>query len=983
MQHELSVVKDSMASNTVLEPLPVGALKPVESKDRGAIIIWLFFCSGATALVYEVVWSKFLAQMFGSTIYAQTVVLAAFMGGLALGNRLCGGWADRLRQPVRVYGYLEIGIGVYAFFFPTFDRIADRLFVGIGAGIVERTGLLLALKGALSAALLLGPTMLMGGTLPLLAAWLQKSSWDAGRQSARCYSVNSLGAVTGSLLAGFWLVQNLGMVSSLQMTALVNLVIGGIAIVLSRGGQLGRSHPAEVVPIADSGAAFPGTWRWAGVIVAVTGAVSMGLEVLASRSLALIFGSSLQSFAIVLAAFILGIGLGSAWMASARRRQRSGERMISLLLCVAAGWVALLVFNLEGWVDFYRIARSGLGRSSVGYVYHQLLAGGISIVILGFPAACIGAVLPLMMRAVSRSGAPLGTQVGALLTWNTLGAVVGTLGTGFVLMPWAGLRNAFGVLALALAMVALIAAWRSRWRGGMASAVAVCALIGCLFVFGGESWRHVMSSGVFRAREVEFDSTMLPQRKQHIQILSYEDAADATVTVEQGDGAGAAADRGLRVNGKPDASALGDLSTELLVAHLPMLARAGAKDVFVLGLGARISAGALRSYPFERIVVAENCEPVIRAAKFFEAWNRRVLSDPRTHLWHEDARTVLKLRPQLYDVIITQPSNPWTVGVGSVFSLEYYELAASRLKPGGITAQWFHVYEMHDGIVELVLRTFSSVFPYVEIWDTLGGDIVMLGSRQPWRTGPDIFRQGLAIDGVRADLAQIGIRSAEALLARQLASQRTGFAIAGSGPIQSDLFPLLEYAAPRAFYIGVNARILERFDERTRQQLLASAENRAILRGLTADDVQAAFGTFASVNVELRDYVRRAALGMKAPCAFTTNSALPAMPLSPVNSPANAATLNRAATLFGGQAEHRLEAVGLVESALRATRPPVNWPAAEWADLAAATAFDLGDWKRAEQLAALALELEPANAQASYMARVLERERQQRPAAPR
>jgi predicted membrane-bound spermidine synthase len=718
------------------------------------------------------------------------------------------------------------------------------------------------------------------------------------------------------------------------------------------------------------------------VIVAVTGAVSMGLEVLASRSLALIFGSSLQSFAIVLAAFILGIGLGSAWIASARRRQRSDEGMISLLLCVAAGWIALLVFNIEGWVDFYRIARSGLGRTSVGYVYHQLLAGGIAVVVLGFPAACIGAVLPLMMRAVSRSGAPLGTQVGALLTWNTLGAVLGTLGTGFVLMPWAGLRNAFGVLALALAMVALIAAWRSHWRGGMAGAVAAGALIGCLFIFGGEGWRHVMSSGIFRAREAEFDLAMIPKRKQHIQILSYEDAADATVTVEQGDGVGAPADRGLRINGKPDASAPGDLSTQLLLAHLPMLVRPGAKDVFVLGLGSGITAGALRPYPVEQIVVAENCEPVIRAAKFFEAWNRRVLSDPRTHLWHEDARTVLKLRPQLYDVIITEPSNPWTVGVGSVFSLEYYELAASRLKPGGIMAQWFHVYEMHDGIVALVLRTFSSVFPYVEIWDTLGGDIVMLGSRQPWRTGPDVFRQSFAIDGVRADLAQIGMRSAEALLARQLASQRTGFAIAGSGPTQSDLFPLLEYAAPRAFYIGVTARILDRFDERTRQQLLASAKNRASFRGLSADEVQAAFGTFTSLNEELRDCVRRTAQGMKAPCAFTTNSALPALPLLPGNSPTNAATLKRAAPLFGGKAEQRLEAVGLVESVLRATRPPVNWPAAEWADLAAATAFDLGNLQRAEQLAALALELEPANAQASYVARVLERERQLRQAAP-
>lgn len=165
----------------------------MQSQNRGRLVLSLFFCSGATALVYEVVWSKFLSQMFGSTIYAQTVVLAVFMGGLALGNRLFGRCADQWRQPVQAYGLLEIAIGIYALFFPALDRVADRVFVAIGTHVAERAALLLTLKGALSATLLLGPTILMGGTLPLLAAWLQKSSADAGRRSARFYSVNSLG----------------------------------------------------------------------------------------------------------------------------------------------------------------------------------------------------------------------------------------------------------------------------------------------------------------------------------------------------------------------------------------------------------------------------------------------------------------------------------------------------------------------------------------------------------------------------------------------------------------------------------------------------------------------------------------------------------------------------------------------------------------------------------------------------------------------
>ena len=215
-----------------------------------------------------------------------------------------------------------------------------------------------------------------------------------------------------------------------------------------------------------------------------------------------------------------------------------------------------------------------------------------------------------------------------------------------------------------------------------------------------------------------------------------------------------------------------------------------------------MTAGATLDYPIERLDLAENCEPVIQAAPLFGDWNRHVLKDPRTHLWLEDARTVLKLQPQRYDVIITEPSNPWAVGVGSVFSREFYELAASRLKPGGIMAQWFHLYETDDQIVDLVLRTFGSVFPYLEIWDTGVGDIVILGSQQPWPSGPEIFRTGFAIKQVRTDMEMIDVHSPQALMARQLASQQTGFAIAGQGPIQSDLFPILEYEAPRAFYLG-------------------------------------------------------------------------------------------------------------------------------------------------------------------------------------
>src|SRR5437667_1195547 len=261
--------------------------------------------------------------MLGSTAQAQTVVLAVFIGGLAVGNRLFGKRADRAKRPLAIYGYIEMAIGVYAFFFNSLYQFADINFVHFGTGRLEHRAWLLLLKGALSASLLVGPTILMGGTLPILAAWLQRRFPDAARCSARFYSINSLGAVFGAGLAGFCLVRTLGMVSALQLTALCNVLLGFAAVGLARGQKRGEIFHTDVARASSNwpGAEGRKAFRRGCAVVALTGGVSMGLEVLASRSLVLVFGASLQAFAIVLMAFILGIGLGSAVIASPRIRR--------------------------------------------------------------------------------------------------------------------------------------------------------------------------------------------------------------------------------------------------------------------------------------------------------------------------------------------------------------------------------------------------------------------------------------------------------------------------------------------------------------------------------------------------------------------------------------------------------------------------------------------------------------------------------------
>jgi len=816
------------------------------------MILFLFFCSGATALVYEVVWSKYLSLMFGSTVYAQTVVLAVFMGGLALGNRIIGARSDLLQKPLVAYGFLEVSIGLYAFCFPWIHKAADRIFVAVGSPLLDHSYALLVLKGALSIGLLLLPTVMMGGTLPLLSAWLQKQSNDAGRWSARFYSTNSLGAVFGSWVAGFILIRSIGMISTLQMTALANVVLGFTAVGLGRRIQTLTESVTEtaVASSLDDNQSHSKTLGWVTALVAITGGVSMGLEVLASRSLTLIFGASVQAFAVVLMAFILGIGLGSSAAASPRLKRWRYENIILTLLLLAAAIVGLLVAGIEQWVEVYRHVRVGLARTEMGYRFYQIIAAGFSMIVLGLPAGLIGAVLPLCLRLVSHEQG-FGNRVGQLLTSNTLGAVIGVLLTGFILMPKTGLRTAFFILALALCAAVFLLSWNSRKRIFLISASSVASLLALSCIFGGEGWRHVLTSGVFRSRETEVDPNTIEIRKKYMKLVFYEDGPDATVSVEKGTDN----QLGLRISGKCEASTEGDLPTQLIVAHLPMLMRPQSKDVFILGLASGITCRGLLAYPIEHLTVAENCAPVLRAAEFFSDWNRGVLTNPATHIRLEDGRTVLKLSPKPYDVIVCEPSNPWFASVGSIFSKEFYEIAASRLKPGGFMAQWFHVYEMQDPIVEMVIRTFASVFPNMEIWDASSGDIVLLGSNQPWDSSPAALRKAYQINLVRQDLASIGLGTPEAFYARQFASQRTAPFIAGPGPIQSDMFPILEYDAPLAFYIGTDAHRIMRFDERTWQSGLASPEMAAILSKLDVKTLVAGFEN-SSVNPDIRQAIK-------------------------------------------------------------------------------------------------------------------------------
>lgn len=952
----------------------------------------LCFCFGATAAVYAVTGSHCLALLLGRTTQVQPLVLTVALGGVALGSRLFGGWADRARQPLAWWGYLEVGLGLYAFFFDAWFGMADKVFVSAGAMVQGHNALFSLLQGGLAFCLLIGPAVVIGARLPVLAAWWQRHAGDAGRRVARLYGVSGLGAVLGGWLAGFFFVKWMGVTATLQMAALLNVLLGFAAVgwVRKLGATPAAGH-SDIGPSQVREAESDAAWPWAAGLAALTGGVAMGLGVLGSRALTLTFGASAESFLMIWLSFLLGIAVGGLVVSSSRWRAVKRERVTHLLLIAAACVVGLLLSHLGELVELYRTLRTGLARNEVGYRFHQLLVTGLSLLFLGAPAGLLGAVLPLWIRAEGGCGWKLGCQVGRLVAWGAVGAVVGLWTTSFVLMPLVGLRGAFGVLAIVLCLGTTPSAFMIGRPRPIFTAAAVTGLLVIASQTGGEGWRQAMSSAPFRARDLGMTPHLLPERPAHSRLLFYRDAPDATVSVEVGDGVRAPAELTLRINGEEKARSLGQLATQYLLAHLPMLARPESQDVFALGLGSGITAGALLGHPVKRVTVAENCSPLRTAAGFFAPLSRGVLTNATVKFWLEDGRTVLRLQPHRYDLIISHPAPAWAADASGLLSREFFELAASRLQDGGLLALGFQTEAMNDGLALMVLRTFTSVFPFVEVWDAGSGDLIWLGSKRPWAPGPTAYARVVEREGPRHDLERIGLKSPAMLWARQLASQQTAFAIAGGqGPVESDAFPVLAAAAPKALYLGSVARGLFRFDERTWQAALAPPEKRAALATLDRGALETVFAEFGSTNGDLDRYLRQRRFGAAEdgvamsvggyfmPCVFQPRGAWPKLPPFAGESEEPRLKLLRAEALLHTEPEQWRAAVETIESVLRGLPPPggadrAGGTAAHFGAVAARECLSRGDLNRAANLLTSGLALWPDDLELAYLKRVWER----------
>jgi hypothetical protein len=534
--------------------------------------------------------------------------------------------------------------------------------------------------------------------------------------------------------------------------------------------------------------------------------------------LALVLGSSTYAFSLMLATFILGLSLGGLLLSL--KKSTTGYTLLFGITSVGVGVTVLLAlpFYIRLPYIFNQVA-SSLTREPATFPLYELAQFLLCGLVMIVPTLFQGVTLPAAAKSLTTDIRMLGGRVGLIFAINTLGTLAGSVFAGFYGLPHLTLK---GTLELAVAInsvvgiVALCAASPGRARTmALAASALVLGIIWAWYATSMKDWNdQVLSFGTYRNRERLRDINELDLRATTRKTVYYRDGVDATVAVFDLPIEG---ERSMAINGKYDASLHGDLATQKLVSHIPMLVHPNPRNVLVIGIGSGASIGAVLSYDnVERVDVVELSRDVMDASHHFEAINGSYWNDPRVHVYCEDAKTFLQVTDRHYDLIISEPSNPWVVGIAGVFSHEHFEISREHLNPGGFCIQWTHAYEMEDPVLFMILETFTSVFPYYSMWNMQRLDVMILGSPEPY--GPDFARMDarVAEPNVQKDLGQMKIHTLLPILATQMRdAAKKPTHIRWTGAMHSDYFPVLDYVAPRGFFTGTNAMAVRILDERT------------------------------------------------------------------------------------------------------------------------------------------------------------------------
>ncbi len=819
------------------------------SRRLGIAVTALFAVTGFTGLVYEVLWNRILTLTFGNTVVATSTVLAAYMAGLALGAFLVGRIADRVRNPLFLYAALECLVGLFALLLPSALAFALPLLRALYRS--HHLTLLGFTRFFVAFFFLLLPTSAMGGTLPALGRLLARVE-NAGKTLALLYAINTIGAVAGTLASGFWVIPSLGLRATMWSMVLINLAVALSATLLawriSRHSSANRDNVREVSQLrareaAGQPAALPialsrATYRLVLWAFFASGGIALALEVLWARSLLLIFGSTVYAFTSMLAVFLFGLFLGSVLLGLVIDRIDHPVLVLGLVEA-AAGFLTLLSVS---WVNLLpSLFIDGFLLLGVQWRSWLALKFLISAIVLLPVSIFFGAAFPLVTRMQVTKQERLGSQVGVLYSFNTMGAITGALLAGFVLLPALGLQRSLMAAALCAIVVGALLTLTIEAGGSFRTRLLLSlslAATGLLTAWTTPTWnRTLLSAGVYflpRAY-ISADGTqnILKEAIGDLRVLTYLEGTTETAAVIQ-----TPRNRLFVVDGKVEATTGPvDMRLQRLQGHLPMLFAPRMDRALNIGLGCGITLGSLKVYPLKELKCVELEKNILGAARFFAAQNRDVLDDPRLKIILNDGRNHILLTDEKYDVITSDPFEPLIAGAASLYTEDHFTNGKTRLTPGGIFCQFLPLYQLSLDDYRMIVRSFCHSFPHVTLWYT-GTDTVLMGSETPHKTTLDELERRMALPGVKESLEEIGISNAVQLL-QTFVMDPSILPEVKNGPINSDNHPHIEFSAPKSHLglsKGLNLRwLIDHYrpedmplDLSTREALATASRARAI-----------------------------------------------------------------------------------------------------------------------------------------------------------
>lgn len=826
---------------------------------RVAVILTycIFFLSGAAALIYEIVWARYLSLVFGGSHLAVTTVLAVFMAGLALGSYFIGKRIDSRRRLLRLFGFLELGVGAAALLFVGLMRIYSPVYIKLAQVAPESALYLSCIRISFAVIALIIPTTLMGGTLPVLTAFSARLLQGPGVRLSFLYACNTIGAVCGAAATGFVMLRSFSMSTTLATAVAINLSVGLTAIAMQRlvttagADELPAAEAAAVAPAAETETVLP--FRLVLWGVGVSGFCAMGYEVLWNRILGIAVGASAYGFTLLLMAFLSGIGLGSAAYGLLGRIYARVRRQpfplgpsitafgaVQVIIGVTALLATAQFRYLPSYVAFLHDYCQDLFPKSDQFQVLQLANFILAFSIMFIPAFFMGVAFPLGGEIHCRYRKLVGSAVGELLSFNTVGAILGTGISGFILIYLFGIQRSLQLLILiniGYGLTVMAAARGGRNIVRLTAAASLAALL--LPVIFPASWRlwDPRLYAVYQANKPEIygSSEEVREMLANMDVRFYSEGAQSIVSAVQ------STDTLFFItNGRVEASnAHQDMQCQFVLGHLPMLLHKNPRQVFVLGTGSGMTLGAVSVHPsVEKITLAEIEPGVLGVARVFGIDNHYILSkpDPRLKIVFNDGRNHLLTTKDRFDVITADPVHPWFSGAGYLYSSEYFRLASQRLNPGGIICQWLPLYELTGENLKSVVRTIRENFAYTMIWIT-HYDAEIIASNSPIIIDEQELARRFATPEIRGDLRQIKMGSPEDFLSFFLMGSEGSKAYSLGGRINTDDNLYLEFSAPRSIGMeqlrGANLAELLQYREKL-TPYLRRADGDAGQKGQTA-----------------------------------------------------------------------------------------------------------------------------------------------------